>query len=119
LRRWRRLWAGVCQQRPLRVARTLCARRSGARYAAGGEHLSERYNHTAGDPDTGGEEMIRVLICDDKDVVREGLRAILSTSADFEVVGMASDGAQAMELVDREQPDVVLMDLNMPGMNGI
>jgi NarL family two-component system response regulator LiaR len=63
--------------------------------------------------------MIRVLICDDQDVVREGLRAILSTSADFEVVGMASDGAQALELVAREQPDVVLMDLNMPGMNGI
>lgn len=63
--------------------------------------------------------MIRVLICDDQDVVREGLRAILSTSADFDVVGMASDGAQALELVAREQPDVVLMDLNMPGMNGI
>ena len=63
--------------------------------------------------------MIRVLICDDQDVVREGLRAILSTVPDIEVTGLASDGAEAVEAVGRNQPDVVLMDLNMPGVNGI
>ena len=63
--------------------------------------------------------MIRVLICDDQDVVREGLRAILSTVPEIEVTAVASDGAEAVEAVEKSQPDVVLMDLNMPGMNGI
>jgi NarL family two-component system response regulator LiaR len=52
--------------------------------------------------------MIRVLICDDQEVVREGLRAILSTVSEIDVVGEASDGAEALELVPRTQPDVVL-----------
>ena len=63
--------------------------------------------------------MIRVLICDDQEVVREGLRAILSTVPAIEVLGLASDGADAIEMVERRQPDVVLMDLNMPDVNGI
>lgn len=63
--------------------------------------------------------MIRVLICDDQDVVREGLRAILSTVTSIEVVGIAGDGATAVALAVQTQPDVVLMDLNMPGMTGI
>ena len=61
--------------------------------------------------------MIRVLICED--VVREGLRAILSTAPGIEVVGLAKDGAAAVELFDRHKPDVVLIDLNMRGVNGI
>jgi two-component system, NarL family, response regulator LiaR len=64
-------------------------------------------------------KMIRVLICDDQDVVCEGLRAILSTVPEIEVVAIAGDGAQAVELVAKHLPDLVLMDLNMPGMNGI
>jgi len=63
--------------------------------------------------------MIRVMICDDQDVVREGLRTILSTVPGMEVVAMAEDGARAVELFERHKPDVVLMDLNMPGVNGI
>jgi len=63
--------------------------------------------------------MIRVLICDDQDVVREGLRAILGTAPGIEVVGEARDGDEALELVPQTQPDVVLMDLKMPGMNGV
>jgi NarL family two-component system response regulator LiaR len=63
--------------------------------------------------------MIRVLICDDQDVVREGLRAILSTASEIDVIGVASDGAQAVESVEKQKPDLVLMDLNMPGVNGI
>lgn len=63
--------------------------------------------------------MIRVLICDDQDVVREGLRSILGTAAGIEVVALAENGARALELFERHRPDVVLMDLNMPVMNGI
>jgi NarL family two-component system response regulator LiaR len=63
--------------------------------------------------------MIRVLICDDQAIVCEGLQAILSTAPDIEVVGTAHDGAQAVEMVARAQPDVVLMDLKMPVMNGV
>ena len=63
--------------------------------------------------------MIRVLICDDQDMVCEGLRAILKSAAGIEVVGVAHDGAQALDLVPQATPDVVLMDLKMPGMNGI
>ena len=63
--------------------------------------------------------MIRVLICDDQDVVREGLSVILGTAPGIEVVGLAEDGAQAVELTEKHGPDLVLMDLNMPGVNGI
>jgi len=63
--------------------------------------------------------MIRVLICDDQDVVREGLRSILGTASGIEVVALAENGARALELFEQHQPDVVLMDLNMPVMNGI
>jgi DNA-binding NarL/FixJ family response regulator len=63
--------------------------------------------------------MVRVLICDDQIVVCEGLRAILSTVEDIEVVGIANDGAEAVEMAEKLQPDVVLMDLKMPVMNGI
>ena len=63
--------------------------------------------------------MIKVLICDDQVVVREGLRAILSTTDEIRVVGEAGSGAEAVEKVAQLQPDVVLMDLKMPGVNGV
>jgi DNA-binding NarL/FixJ family response regulator len=63
--------------------------------------------------------MIKVLICDDQDLVCEGLKAILSTDPELEVVGVANDGAEALEMLPSCQPDLVLMDLKMPGMNGI
>ncbi len=63
--------------------------------------------------------MIRILICDDQEVVREGLRVILSSASNIEVVGVAQDGAEALELIPQTMPDLVLMDLKMPGMNGI
>lgn len=62
---------------------------------------------------------IKVLICDDQDIVRQGLQLILETSPGIEVVGIAQGGAEALELVSETKPDVVLMDLKMPGMNGI
>lgn len=63
--------------------------------------------------------MIRVLICDDQDVVLEGLQTILRSAPEIEVVGVAHDGAEALEAIPQARPDVVLMDLKMPGMNGI
>jgi DNA-binding NarL/FixJ family response regulator len=63
--------------------------------------------------------VIRVLICDDQAIVCEGLQAILSTAVDVEGVGIAHDGAQAVEMIAEVQPDVVLMDLKMPVMNGV
>jgi len=63
--------------------------------------------------------LVRVLICDDQVIVCEGLRAILSTAPEVEIAGVAHDGAEALEMVERTRPDVVLMDLKMPGVNGI
>ena len=63
--------------------------------------------------------MIKVLICDDQVIVCEGLAKILSSAPDIEVVGIAHDGAEALELTESSQPDLVLMDLKMPVMNGI
>lgn len=64
-------------------------------------------------------EPIRILIADDHEVVREGLRLILEAEDDFAVVGEAADGREAIELVRQHQPQVVLMDLRMPGMDGL
>ncbi|HSV65653.1 MAG TPA: response regulator transcription factor [Mycobacteriales bacterium] len=66
---------------------------------------------------TGGP--IRVLIVDDHPVVRDGLRGIFTGDPDFEVVGEAGDGAEALARVGRQGADVVLMDLRMPRMGGV
>lgn len=63
--------------------------------------------------------MIRILIADDHLVVREGLQLILGSQSDFELVGEAADGATAVRLAGELQPDVILMDLRMPGMDGL
>ena len=62
---------------------------------------------------------MRVIICDDQAIVRDGLELLLNLERDIEVVGLAQDGAEAVELVAQHQPDLILMDLKMPGMNGI
>ena len=62
---------------------------------------------------------IRVLIVDDYPVVREGLRTMLSTDRTVQVVGEASDGAEAVAMVAEKEPNVVLMDIRMPNMDGI
>lgn len=62
---------------------------------------------------------IRVLIADDQAMVRAGFAALLGADADFEVVGTASDGAEAVALARAVEPDVVLMDVRMPGVDGI
>ncbi|MBY0013694.1 response regulator [Paenibacillus typhae] len=61
----------------------------------------------------------QILIVDDHFVVRQGLRLILETSEQFQIAGEAENGQQALSLVDELQPDVILMDLNMPVMSGL
>lgn len=62
---------------------------------------------------------MKVVICDDQAIIRDGLAMLLMLEKDIEIAGQASDGAEAVELVARHLPDMVLMDLKMPGMNGI
>lgn len=63
--------------------------------------------------------MIRVCLVEDQTLVREGLRALLALNADIEVVGEANDGEEALEVIAREKPDVVLLDLRMPKLDGL
>jgi two-component system, NarL family, response regulator LiaR len=63
--------------------------------------------------------VIRILICDDQEIVCEGLSKILSADKELSVVGIANDGSEAVTLATQLQPDLVLMDLKMPGVNGI
>jgi NarL family two-component system response regulator LiaR len=62
---------------------------------------------------------MKIIICDDQAVVRDGLEMLLSLEQDIDVIGTAQDGDETIELVSKHQPDLVLMDLKMPGMNGI
>ena len=63
--------------------------------------------------------MIRIFLADDHELFREGLRSLLTKEEDFEIAGAAADGAEAVKAVLELRPDVVLMDVTMPGMNGI
>jgi DNA-binding NarL/FixJ family response regulator len=80
--------------------------------------VSEQDRSAAARP-ASGRDAIRLLIVDDHPVVRDGLRGILETSPEFEVVGEAGDGAEAVIRAVALQPDVVLMDLRMPGTDGV
>jgi len=64
-------------------------------------------------------ETIQILIVDDHPIVRDGLVAILNTQPDFEVLGEAASGEEALTLFQRQTPDVILLDLEMPGMDGV
>ena len=63
--------------------------------------------------------MIRLFVIDDHEMVREGLKAMLKAEPDFEIVGDAANAEQAFEQVDRLRPDVILLDVRLPGMSGI
>lgn len=70
-------------------------------------------------PDSGGPRPIRILIVDDHPVVRDGIRGLFAGDPDFEVVGEASDGRDAIARTEAFKPDVVLMDLHMPTLDGV
>ncbi|WP_265736863.1 response regulator [Phaeacidiphilus oryzae] len=74
--------------------------------------MAERPSREPGGP-------IRVLLVDDQEMVRDGLGAVLSSAPDIEMVGEAGDGRQAVALAERLRPDVVVMDIRMPGMDGL
>lgn len=65
------------------------------------------------------EKLVRVLIVDDHDIVRAGIRMLLDAQPDMAVIGEASDGKEAIEMAGSMKPDVVLMDISMPGTTGI
>ena len=63
--------------------------------------------------------MIKVLIADDQEIVCEGLKRILQSDPEIKVIGIANNGQQALDLINHQTPDIVLMDLQMPIMNGV
>lgn len=63
--------------------------------------------------------MIKILLVDDQMILAEGIKSVLETCPDFEVLGMASDGTEAIDFVMQNRPDVILMDIRMPNMNGV
>ena len=63
--------------------------------------------------------MIKVLLVDDQQILAEGIRSVLETSSEIQVVGIASDGVSAVDSCVELKPDVVLMDIRMPNMNGV
>jgi len=62
---------------------------------------------------------IRILLADDHNLVRQGLRAMLEKQADIEIVAEAADGQSALNLAEETMPDIIIMDISMPGLNGI
>ncbi|MGH2699117.1 MAG: response regulator transcription factor, partial [Actinomycetota bacterium] len=70
-------------------------------------------------PTVDGEERVRVVLVDDHDLLRRGIKTMLETEDDIEVVGEASDGTEALKIVEDTVPDVVLIDVIMPNKDGI
>ncbi|GAB4243145.1 MAG: hypothetical protein Kow0049_32630 [Stanieria sp.] len=76
-------------------------------------------NQTKDSPLDNQIDRIRILIVDDQKMIREGLKALIKTEEDFEVVGTAEDGEDAIQQVESLQPNIVLMDMEMPGLDGM
>lgn len=63
--------------------------------------------------------MIKVLIADDQELIRESLKIVLGTNEDMEVTGIAENGEQVLSEIKKEKPNVILMDIRMPGIDGV
>ena len=63
--------------------------------------------------------MIKILLVDDQMILAEGIKSVLETCPDFKIAGIACDGAEAVAMCEKHKPDVVLMDIRMPNMNGV
>lgn len=63
--------------------------------------------------------MIKIMIADDQELIRESLKIILSTKEEFRVIATVGSGKEVIEAIRREQPDVILMDMRMPDMDGV
>ena len=63
--------------------------------------------------------MIKILIADDQDLIRESLKIILDTNSDMKVIGLAEDGLKVLELLKKDLPDIILMDIRMPQLDGV
>jgi len=70
-------------------------------------------------PEVKGDEFIRIVIADDHPIFRDGLRKLLSLEEDFKVVAEARDGKEVLEVLEEHQPDILLLDLKMPGLDGL
>lgn len=81
--------------------------------------MSSRYEFAELRQRVNGTMPVRILLVDDHPIVRQGLRTLLEGRSGWEVVGEASDGVEALEKVDSLQPDVVVLDVTMPRMNGL
>src|SRR3954469_10530201 len=79
-------------------------------------------NPAVNGPTSGGagvKPKIRIVVADDHPIFRDGLCRLLALEEDFEVVAQASDGAQVLEILQRVEPDILLLDLKMPGLDGL
>src|SRR5689334_14794151 len=81
--------------------------------------MTENNNQYTGSAAVKSPRPIRIVLADDHTIVRDGVAHLLNAEPDFQVVGSASDGLEAIEMVCRLKPDVVLMDLQMPNLNGV
>jgi DNA-binding NarL/FixJ family response regulator len=75
--------------------------------------------HSEDTPEVHEEKFIRIVIADDHPIVRDGLKKLLTLEDDIKVVGEASDGRQVLELIQEQEPDVLLLDLRMPNLDGL
>src|SRR2546427_7927063 len=76
-------------------------------------------NGSASPPAPDAKQKIRIVVADDHPIFRDGLCKLLALEEDFEVVGQAQDGRQVLDILQQHEPDILLLDLKMPGLDGL